>query len=159
MEAPLPEGFPGPGPLGRVVVKRYPRYRAARSEGLGSFWTLFLHIKKNDVQMTAPVEMTMSDEMGEADMAFLYEGPDQGETGRDGSVRVLDLEPMTVLSVGMRGRRSRDAVRLARSWIEETMAREGWASAGSWRLFGYNSPMVPASSSFWELQVPASREQ
>ena len=61
VEAPLPEGFPGPGPLGRVVVKNYPKYRAARVEGGNSFWTLFQHIKRNDVQMTAPVAQ-MSDE-------------------------------------------------------------------------------------------------
>jgi hypothetical protein len=116
VEAPLPGGFPGPGPLGRVVVKKYPRYRAARAEGGNSFWTLFQHIKKNDVPMTAPVEMTMSDEMREIDMAFLYEGPEQGEAGSDGVVEVLDLEPVTVLSVGLRGRRSRDTGGLERKF-------------------------------------------
>jgi hypothetical protein len=159
VEAPLPEGFPGPGPLGRIVVKKYPRYRAARAEGGNSFWTLFQHIKKNDVQMTAPVEMTMSDEMRETDMAFLYEGPEQGEAGSDGMVEVLDLEPVTVVSIGLRGRRSRDTVDAARDWIQEHMTREGWCKAGSWRTFGYNSPMVSASRSFWELQIPVTRCQ
>jgi hypothetical protein len=157
VEAPLPEGFPGPGPLGRVVVKKYPKYRAARAEGGNSFWTLFQHIKKNDVQMTAPVEMTMSDEMRETDMSFLYEGPEQGASGSDGMVKVLDLEPVTVLSIGLRGRRSRDTIDQARDWIQEHMTLEGWCKAGSWRTFGYNSPMVGASRSFWELQIPVIR--
>ena len=157
VEAPLPEGFPGPGPLGRVVVKEYPKYRAARAEGGNSFWTLFQHINRNDVKMTAPVEMTMNDEMREVEMAFLYEGPEQGAAGIDGRVKVLDLEPLTVLSVGLRGRRNADAVELARDWIEDQMKREGWCKAGAWRTFGYNSPMVPASRSFWELQLPVTR--
>jgi hypothetical protein len=157
VEAPLPEGFPGPGPLGRVVAKNYPKYRAARAEGGNSFWTLFQHIEKHNVQMTTPVEMTMSDEMREIDMAFLYEGPEQGAAGSDGMVEVLDLEPVTVLSIGLRGRRGRDDIEEARGWIQEHMKREGWCKAGSWRTFGYNSPMVSASRSFWELQVPVTR--
>ena len=157
MEASLPEGFPGPGPVGRIVVKEYPRYRAARAEGGNSFWTLFQHIKKNDVQMTAPVEMTMNDDMREMDMAFLYEGPKQGEAGMDGRVQVLDLEPLTVLSIGMRGGRDKATVRQAKAWIEEHMEREGWSRSGSWRMLGYNSPMVPMAQRYWELQIPVSR--
>ncbi|MHC5051881.1 MAG: heme-binding protein [Planctomycetota bacterium] len=157
MEAPLPEGFPAPGPVGRVVVKEYPRYRAARAEGRNSFWTLFRHIKKNDVQMTAPVEQTMNDDMREVDMAFLYEEPDQGVAGMDGKVRVLDHEPLTVLSIGMRGGRDAEMVQRAKTWIEERLAAEGLKRAGDWRLLGYNSPMVPASKRFWELQLPVKR--
>lgn len=158
VEAPLPEGFPGPGPLGRVVVKEYPRYRAARAAGGGSFRALFQHIDRNDVRMTTPVEMTMNERMVETEMAFLYEAPDQGRVGTEGRVRVLDLEPMTVLSVGMRGRRNQEALRLARSWIEDHIEREGWSVAGTWRTLGYNSPMVPAAQSFWEVQVPVTRD-
>ena len=157
IEAPLPARFPGPGPLGQVVVKQYPKYRAARAEGGNSFWTLFQHIKKNDVQMTTPVEMTMNDEMREIDMAFLYEGPEQGASGSAGMVQVLDLEPVTVLSIGLRGRQSRDTTTMARDWIQSYMTREKWCKAGSWRTFGYNSPMVGASRSFWELQIPVTR--
>jgi hypothetical protein len=107
--------------------------------------------------MTAPVEMTMNDEMREIDMAFLYEGPEQGAPGSDGMVEVLDLEPVTVLSIGLRGRRSGDKLDQARDWIRDHMTREGWCKAGSWRTFGYNSPMVSASRSFWELQIPVTR--
>ncbi|MHC4958239.1 MAG: heme-binding protein [Planctomycetota bacterium] len=154
VEAPLPKGFPMPGPLGRAVVKSYPRYRAARAEGRGTFWTLFSHIKKNDVQMTAPVEMTMDDSMRAKNMAFLYEGPEQGATGRQGRVAVLDLEPVKVLSFGMRGMRSPAAVKFARKALLEQARRDGWQIDGEWRLMGYNSPMVPAARRFWELQVP-----
>jgi hypothetical protein len=63
-EARLPEGFPAPGPIGKVVIKEYPAYRAARTAPADStagqnemFWPLFQHIKRNEIAMTAPVEM------------------------------------------------------------------------------------------------------
>ena len=157
MEASMPAGFPAAGPVGQVVVKNYPRYRAARAEGGNTFWTLFRHIKKNDVQMTTPVEMTMTDDMREMDMAFLYEAPDQGEAGMDGRVAVLDVEPLTVLSIGVRGMRSQDEVTRARAAIEVRAERDGWVPAGNWRMMGYNSPMVPAESRYWELQLPVTK--
>lgn len=157
IEASLPEGFPGPGPVGRVVEKSYPRYRAARADGMGAFWMLFRHIKKNKVQMTAPVEMGMDDSLRRKNMAFLYEAPDQGEAGEQGRVRVLDLEPITVLSVGVRGKRSPEMIERAREAIEAKLAADGYLRAGDWRVMGYNSPMVPAEQRFWELQLPVSR--
>ena len=54
--------------------------------------------------MTAPVEMTMDENLREQDMAFLYERPTQGKAGERGDVDVLDKEAVTVLSIGMRGR-------------------------------------------------------
>ncbi|MDH3592141.1 MAG: heme-binding protein, partial [Planctomycetota bacterium] len=159
MEAPLPVGFPQPGPVGRVVIKKYPAYRAARAKGgsNGAFWKLFGHIKKNDIAMTAPVEMTM-DERGEAmvqaDMAFLYERPSQGSTGADGAVDVIDRMGIEVLSIGIRGPMTERKVKDARAAIQQRLRDVGWKAGGKWRLLGYNSPMVPASQRFWELQLP-----
>ncbi len=157
LEASLPKGFPKPGPVGRVSLKRYPNYRAARAEGRNSFWTLFNHIKKNNVEMTAPVEMTMDADMRMRDMAFLYEGPEQGKAGRQGSVEVLDLDSMQVLSIGIRGRRDSRDIERAKGIIEARMKMDGWESAGDWRVLGYNSPMVPASKQYWELQIPVRK--
>lgn len=156
-EAELPAGFPAPGPVGHVVVKRYPRYRAARAEGGNSFWTLFRHIKKNDVAMTAPVEMTMDADMRMADMAFLYPSSSIGQAGEQGRVQVLDLEPVEVVSVGVRGRRDATLLERARKAIEAYLAESGMQPAGAWRVLGYNSPMVASSKQFWELQVPVRR--
>jgi hypothetical protein len=153
MEAPLPEGFPGPGPVAQVVRKRYPSYRAARAGG-DAFWTLFNHIKKNDVAMTAPVEMTMDDGMRMKDMAFLYESAGQGHSGKQGDVAVLDLGAREVLSVGLRGRRSRTAVTRAKLLLQSELERQGLRADGPFRVMGYNSPMVPAGQQFWELQGP-----
>ena len=157
IEASMPPGFPAPGPVGRIVLKQYPQYRAARAEGGNSFWQLFRHIKANSVEMTAPVEMTMSDGMRARDMAFLYEGPSQGRTGRQGSVAVVDLAPMQVLSIGIRGRRNAKLLTRARALIEKYMTDGGWQRSGDWRVLGYNSPMVPSSRQYWELQIPVSR--
>jgi len=156
-EAPLPAGFPGPGPVGAVVVKEYPRYRAARAEGGGSFWTLFRHIKRNEVAMTAPVEMTMDGDLGTVDMAFLYQAPDQGKAGTDGQVEVLDLAPLTVLSVAIRGSSARARLEEGKAALEARARAEGWTAAGPYRLLGYNSPMVPAERRLFELQLPVTR--
>ena len=160
VEASVPEGFPAPGPADEVTLKEYPRYRAARAAGgMGSFWTLFNHIKKHDIAMTAPVEMSMT-EAGEllttTDMAFLYGAPEMGEPGRDGDVDVVDLEPTRVLSFGMFGPLTAERVKEARRAIGERLERDGLATAGDWRLLGYNSPMVPETRRFYELQLPVA---
>ena len=85
-EAPLPEGYPEPGPVGQITIKRYPACRLARTpvadgrpngrEQGNAFMTLFRHIQKNEIAMTAPVEMTYhaqpAAEPVETQMAFLY---------------------------------------------------------------------------------------
>jgi Fasciclin domain/SOUL heme-binding protein len=160
VEAALPEGFPAPGPAGEVTLKDYPRYRAARvAGGRESFWTLFGHIKRNDIAMTAPVEMSLSEEDGRlaiADMAFLYGTPEMGEKGREGRVEVEDLGPARVLSFGFFGEPTGELVEEARRAIEERLKRDGFVTKGSWRLLGYNSPMVPAGRRFHEIQVPVA---
>ena len=91
-EAPLPEEWPEPGPYGEVVEKTYPAYRAAFTNGKGersAFWTLFMHIKKNDIPMTAPVEMPMAEgdegTLKQDGMAFLYQNGKVGKKGPDGA--------------------------------------------------------------------------
>jgi uncharacterized surface protein with fasciclin (FAS1) repeats len=154
IEAELPAGFPAAGPVGRVVRKTYPGYRAARAEGgEGAFWTLFQHIQRNEVKMTAPVEMTLGEGMQPRDMAFLYPQPGEGQSGRQGAVDVLDLPARTVLSIGMRGDRSDAAVSRAKAALESRLAKDGLRRSGPFRLLGYNSPMVPASERFWEMQI------
>ena len=161
IEADLPAGFPAPGPVGEVVLKRYPNYRAARAPGGNSFWTLFNHIKKNKIAMTAPVEMTIAeegDDLKRQSMAFLYATPELGKAGRDGRVDVVDLPPRSVLSYGIRGPLTDEKKRQAKKAIEERLGRESktWKRDGEWRLLGYNSPMVPATRRFWELQLPVA---
>jgi len=157
-EANLADGFPACTPVGEVEVKKYPVYRAAvTSENGMAFWRLFAHIKKHNVAMTAPVEMTLA-ENGQQPvlMAFLYERPDQGSAGQDGVVEVRDQPEGWFVSTGVRGPRTTQAVQQARERIEEWLARNGsgWEIAGPPRLMGYNSPFVARNQTYWEYQIP-----
>jgi hypothetical protein len=176
-EAGLPEGFPPPGPVGKVIVKQYPSYRMARfaaREGQPAnqdqmFWPLFKHIKRNDIAMTAPVEMgypaavaTRPEAAASAkplSMAFLYRQPTLGTTGADQAdprVVVENVPAMTVLSVGMRG--NYNAIRLAKAlrqidqWMNDNPSRI--EVVGQPRYLGYNSPMVPGFLRYGEVQLP-----
>ena len=167
-EAKLPEGFPGPGPVGDIVTKTYPAHRLARvrSGGRGndgSFMRLFRHIERNEIAMTAPVEMEMAADgdtasPGAESMAFLYGSADTGTPGpdpADPSVIVEDVPELTVVSLGVRGSYRDDrfagfADRL-REWLA---AHPEWVAAGPPRTLAYNSPFVPGVLKFAEVQIP-----
>ncbi len=153
LEAPLPEGFPAPGRPGRIEEKAYPAYRAAVAPaGGGAFGALFRHISQRGVAMTAPV-------VSAADtMAFVYERPSQGAAGAPaaggGGVAVVDAPALRVLSVGVRGGEGGEPpLALARRVLESRLSLGDVESTGAWRQLGYNSPMVPPSERYWELQV------
>ncbi len=181
-EADLPDGFPPPGPVGEVIVKTYPPYRMALVEGsaLGQsadqddmFGPLFRHIQRNDIPMTAPVEMgypaTASAEATDgpdtptarrpASMAFLYGDPAVGAPGpdpRDSRVVVKDAPAVVVISVAVRGSYSDRNFEwgLARleSWLAENSGR--YRPVGEPRYLGYNSPFVPSFLRLGEVQIP-----
>lgn len=159
-EAELPKGFPGYTPVGQVEIKKYPAYRKASASGGSEFWTLFQHIKKNDIQMTAPVEMDYGDphveKSTERYMAFLYESPQQGSAGKQGRVEVSDVPAMTVVSIGCRGSQSPQAIAEARQKLLDSLAqkKDEYAIAGPMRVMGYNSPFVPRDKNFFEVQIP-----
>jgi hypothetical protein len=158
-EAPLPAEWPKPGPLDKVVEKKYPAYRGAFTNSKGkdvSFLTLFLHIKKNDIPMTAPVEMAMADSDGkleQAQMGFLYQNGGVGKPGPDGeNVEVRDVPSCRVLSFAWLGEDSESNIAEARKRLEaELTSRKTKSSA--FRLLGYNGPEVPVAERTWELQA------
>lgn len=159
-EAEMPKGFPSYTPVGQIEVKQYPAYRKASTSGLAEFWTLFQHIKQNNVTMTAPVEMDYGDprvpKSKERSMSFLYERPDQGSAGKQGSVEVIDVPAMMVVSIGCRGARTASAIAEARAklltWIDQKKGE--YVSVGPMRVMGYNSPFVPRDRNFFEVQIP-----
>jgi hypothetical protein len=160
-EADVPEGFPSFTTVGEVEVKQYPAYRMARTQsGAAAFWSLFSHIKKNGIPMTAPVQMDYrSDSSGRAEqaqMAFLYESTQQGSLGRDGRVAVMDVMPVTAVSTGVRGRRTRQQLEDARNRLERWLEanKDRYEASGSMRIMGYNSPFVPAERQYFEVQIP-----
>lgn len=166
IEADMPEGFPPPTPVGEIEVKRYPTYRMARADsrsGGSAFFTLFQHIKENDISMTAPVEMEFSSgESGkptEQSMAFLYGKPTLGNAGEHGSVEVVDVRDMEVVSLGARGafdgEKVAEAERRLQSWLAERA--DQYAADGPIRVMGYNSPFVPRDRRYYEVQIPVKR--
>lgn len=168
-EAKLPAGFPGPGPVGDVIVKTYPAHRLARVRstgrgGDGSFMKLFRHIERNEIAMTAPVEMEMAtDDRGRAEadttsMAFLYGSPETGTAGPDPAdpdVLVEDVPELTVVSLGVRGsyqeKRFVEFTGKLEAWLAE---HPEWVAAGPPRTLAYNSPFVPGVLKYAEVQIP-----
>jgi SOUL heme-binding protein len=160
-EADRPKGWPSFTSVGEVEIKRYPKYRLARAAmgstgDMGAFFKLFNHIKKNDIAMTAPVEMSYDekDESATA-MAFLYGDTEIGETGKKGSVEVVDVAPATMISIGMRGYDSEAKVKAGLAALRDWMAsRPDLIATGAHRVMSWNGPSVQGNRRFFEIQIP-----
>lgn len=172
-DAPLAEGFPDATKPGNVEVKKYPAYRSAVtkadkatvSSGDLMFFSLFNHIQKNKVEMTAPVINTFKTPRmiettgaeGEVTMEFVYRSPKEGKSGPDGpSVQVVDHPARSFVCLGFQGgmsdRRMREAVATLRKWLDEHKGE--WVEDGPPRRLGYHGPMTLADQRLWEVQVP-----
>ena len=191
-EAKLPEGFPPPGPVGQIVVKHYPAYRAAwaRTDENQSttnqaqnnlFRPLFNHIQRNDIAMTAPVEMTYQTSTASTTpvhdnanpptasprmtaMAFMYAKPDMGTPGKDGNdgkVQVMDMSAVTVLSIGVRGSYNDEHFQNALTQLDQYISNHPgrYEIIGPPRYLGYNSPFVPWFARYGEVQIPVRVSQ
>ena len=170
-EARLPEGFPPPGPVDEVIIKQYPKSRAATVQAQAAqggensmFRSLFKHIKANNIAMSTPVDMTWSDP-GDADnaaretaMAFIYSDPTLGKPGPDGIVQVVDLPAQTVLSIGVRGSYSQENFAEGLKKLKSYLAKHAdeYRIAGPPRFLAYNSPFVPWFLKLGEVQLPVA---
>lgn len=164
-EAPVPEGWPALTPVNEVRVKQYPAYRAAVIEAddqsgssSGMFRPLFNHIKRQDIAMTAPVEMTYHDNGRQSSMAFLYRTAGMGSKGADSDdsrINVRDIPEMRVLSIGVQGgythSRFEDAVQVLNDWLNDN---DQYVANGQPRYLGYNSPFIPSIMRYGEVQIP-----
>lgn len=158
-EAPLPEGWAKPGPYDQVSEKTVPAYRAAfttKSNQSMAFWTLFTHIKKNDIPMTSPVEMSMTEKdsnLEMAQMAFLYQNGKVGAAGAAGTqVEVRDVPAQKVLSYTWQGDDTKENVAKAKKAIDAELTAKKLTSE-RYRLLGYNGPATPRNKATWELQA------
>ncbi len=169
MEAALPEGFPPFTPLHSIEIKLYPDYRLAQADMVsqsrsenGAFRSLFKHIKRNDIAMTAPVQFdyTRADGiLAKETMSFLYRRTGLGTTGVDSSdskVQVIDLPARDYLSLGVRGPVTQAGVMSAHSKLLAWLAAHSdeYEADGSVRAMGYNSPFIPRDRQFFEVQIP-----
>lgn len=164
LEAPLPEGFPQPAPIGEIRVQSYPDYRVARTdmtllEGR-AFWTLYNHIKQREIAMTAPVEMGYAPgkdgAIAKTSMSFLYRNTKQGQLEVDGKVAVVDVAAQQAVSIGFRGDATKERVNDAKRRLEDWLQahRDEYESAGAMRVMGYNSPFVADQKKLTEVQIP-----
>jgi hypothetical protein len=159
-EAPLPKGWPKPGPYDQVSEKSYPSYRAAfttENRENGAFRTLFSHLQKNDIPMTAPVEISMAEGDGQnlrqTSLAFLYQDTTVGKTGADGAkIEVRDVPAMKTLSYTWQGDRNEANIAKAKAALEAAL-KDRKTEAKGFRLLGYNGPGVPELKRTWELQA------
>ncbi len=173
-DAPLAEGFPGATNPGTVEVKKYPAYRSAvarsNKAGVSSgnmlFFSLFNHIQKNRIEMTAPVINTYKTPRmietpgatGDVTMEFVYRSLDEGKTGPDGAtVEVLDHPAQHFVCLGFQGGnlsndQMREALATLRHWLVEH--KGDWVEDGPPRRLGYHGPMTPPEQRLWELQIP-----
>ncbi len=175
-EAPLPRDFPPPGPIGVVIAKAYPPCRAARVQASALpqgrqddlFMLLFKHIQKENLAMTAPIEMEFAPSATTTpatrhpsphpptSMAFLYASSSAGKVEMDGNIEVLDLPAAMVLSVGVRGSYDRahfeQGMNEINAWLD--MHPGKYEVSGPPRFLGYNSPFVPWFMRYGEVQLP-----
>lgn len=177
IDTPLPLGYPPPTPPGAIDLKSYPAVRRAEVRGSGhpdggmnrAFWPLFNHIKRHDIAMTSPVEVDFQTPLAAAtlapppldrkpegwSMAFLYRIPELNEPGTDGNVLVRDADPVTVVSVGLRGRYTMDLVLRGVESIERWLSdNPQWIPAGDWRALYYNGPALMYWNKWAEIQLP-----
>ncbi|MFO0888104.1 MAG: heme-binding protein [Isosphaeraceae bacterium] len=172
-DSPLPEGWPDATAPEKIEVKSYPAYRSAVAQAKGAstradgilFFSLFNHISKNGIEMTAPVVNTYrSPEIvetrggtGEMTMEFLYRSTKQGQAGKGvGAVVVKDHPAATFVCLGLIGEMSdtamRDGMEKLRGWLSDHKDR--WIQDGPPRRLGYHGPMTPTADRRWEVQIP-----
>ena len=162
-ESELPACFAPPTPVGEIEIKHYKSYRMAKTPSVGrtAFFKLFNHIKKNDIKMTSPVQMTYDgekDKLAETEMAFLYPDSETNGSANQEDVKVVDTDPVTVISMGMRGRPSATEVEKAAEMLREASVHfpMKFELKDEVRLMGYNSPAVPPRDQFYEVQIELS---
>jgi hypothetical protein len=131
---------------------------AMKGGSMGAFWPLFNHIKDNEIAMTTPVQVDYAEDgerQREASMAFLYGSPDLGPLRKDGAVEVVDVPPLTVLTLGSRGYDRKSRVEELRERMNGWLAdHPEWEVAGPMRTMGYNSPSVAGNRRYFEVQIP-----
>jgi hypothetical protein len=169
-EAPVPRDWPAFTPVGEVRLVSYPKYRMAIVESSDAgeqgafFWQLFTHIQRNEIPMTAPVEMHLSKTdkgLAMTGMAFLYENADQPTpAGTNGKVKVVDVEPYQAVNVGLRGEMDdgdiKTAQQLIDAWLKSNEA--SYEQQGQPRILGYNSPSMPNAKKYYEVQVVVKKK-
>lgn len=172
--APLPQGFPPPTPEGKIEIKQYPAYRCATVSYSGelsmaansAFNPLYSHISSNNISMTAPVEtrypvstleageIGTPNESGEAKVSFLYRSTDVYPEQIAQNIQVEEIEPMTVVSFGLKGSYDYKSYQQSIERLQDWLAQHSeYTVVGSPRRFFYDAPYIPEPLKRSEIQV------
>lgn len=148
---------------GTIEVKELPARRALATTGEGDFFAgrdgnfgkLFNYIKKNEVSMTAPVEVDSTTNT----MRFFAGSDVAGKALTDqGPVAVETKTTMTVVSIGQRGGYTRErydaGLKELRAWMA---AHPEWVPLGPPYAVYWNSPFVPGFLKHSEIHVPVEQ--
>ena len=153
-------------------MKEYPAYRSAivraREASVRNspvmFFSLFNHIQRKGIEMTAPVVMTYQTrivehvgERGDVSMEFLYRRPDQGDAGRGGSSQGGGLPGRNFRLPGhARGEWTKNSTRKGvatlRKWLDDHQRRMDRHRPPT--ALGYHGPMTPVARQLNEVQIP-----
>jgi len=136
-------------PVGKIEVKQIPARKILAAQGKGdpfqsrnqSFGKLFNYIQRNDVAMTVPVEAGATTNT----MNFFVGGKDESKDLKpDENIKVQKLQPITVVSIGMRGaytqKRYEEGLQKIRKWLSE---HPEWQAEEEPYAVYWNSPFVP----------------
>ena len=169
IEGPLPDGYPKPSEVGKIVEKSYPLSRTFSAEGNRAFSRCFVYLVLHRHEMTAPVIMDYKHRdpskgggsRGEMDfvdvkrMHFVLGNPELDQPKKEGFVEVADLPRLRVLSVAFQGQLNDEILRgLEAKLADELKRRPELVADGPPRVLGYNSPMIPKDKNYWEIQIP-----
>jgi hypothetical protein len=164
-EAPLPEGFPPPSAVGKVVEKSYPVIRSFSASGDNAFSKCFTYLVLKRHEMTAPVVMSYDKSKAGDNMVpheidrmhFLLEKPSLDEPKTVGPVTVGDMGQMRVVSIAHQGKLTpEDVERYEQKLKNSVQQKQTLKVSGEARLLGYNGPMTPETKRYWEIQLPVT---
>lgn len=145
---------------GKIEVKEIPERTALTTAGKGdpfekrddSFKILFDYIKENDVAMTVPVEGGATSNT----LRFFVGGEDApADLKAEAPVEIRQLDPVTVISAGVRGSYTRKNFEKGLEEIDQWLqAHPEWEADGEPYVVYWNSPFVPGFLKTSEVHQP-----
>ena len=161
-ESALPKGWPQPGPYFKVIKKKYPKYKAAYTNGSKKAFTftrLLRHIKKQGIPMTSPVEMEIESKgtsLKMKKMGFLYQNKKVQASSIHKKVYEVEVPAQKLISYTWQGCDCEKKQKHAKKELK-TYAQVSGIKLSNFRLLGYNSPSIPDDQQTWEMQASIDR--
>ena len=152
-------------PVGEIRVLELPKRIALEakspqgyfSENNGLFRTLFRYISKHDLSMTTPVEA----EIKPGKMRFFVGEKDAAKKRpKTAKVEVINLDPITVVAIGIRGSYSSENFqkheKLLLEWIDDN---PNYETSGTAYAVYWDGPFIPWLLKRSEVHLPIRSSQ